>query len=302
MDIKKLRHLNARHLLKTESDGVNDFAYRIGRSQSLVSAYISERPSKNIGDKMARIIEEAFSKEPGWLDNKHEGVDPEQRRLRDIAAHAFGSNLPPDQQQAIMLLSKIGIEREKLVMEMNQIQIRLAEFSRQAEKQASTLIVSGLEGHGFMLEQTVAERSPDGFYNRRSDEYDLIFLDENNERLGIYIWLAYPRGNRAIMPTFTPPPERLDIEPRVAIFVMDGDEFCFFIVPLDQIADRGRVGLRILPSRASGSLYDAEYKIGRLDITYMMNKFDIEIIPLAPEERRERMRELYRVGLRYLDD
>lgn len=45
-----------------------------GMSQSLISQYCGDEPSKAIGDKVARRLEEKFKKETGWMDHIHKAI------------------------------------------------------------------------------------------------------------------------------------------------------------------------------------------------------------------------------------
>jgi len=68
MNISEIRLENARYLANSIG-GVVAMAERLGKSQPQVSHFIGGNPVKNIGNKIARQIEEAFDKENGWLDN-----------------------------------------------------------------------------------------------------------------------------------------------------------------------------------------------------------------------------------------
>ena len=70
MNISEIRLENARQLANSIG-GVVAMSERLGKSQPQVSHFIGGKPVKNIGNKIARQIEEAFNKENGWLDNLH---------------------------------------------------------------------------------------------------------------------------------------------------------------------------------------------------------------------------------------
>lgn len=70
MIISDIRRINARALAK-DVHGQAEFARRTGMPDSQVSQLIGENPTKNIGNKIARRIEEAFGKHEGWLDTPH---------------------------------------------------------------------------------------------------------------------------------------------------------------------------------------------------------------------------------------
>lgn len=71
MDSKSIRYKNTR-LLVDQVGGVSSFAEKIGKGQSQTSQFAGTNPIKGIGNKVAREIEEAFSKPHGWLDIPHE--------------------------------------------------------------------------------------------------------------------------------------------------------------------------------------------------------------------------------------
>ena len=70
MDSRKIRYLNARALV-AKAGGITAFADAIGKQQPQASSFAGENPIKGIGPKIARQIEVAFEKPPGWLDLPH---------------------------------------------------------------------------------------------------------------------------------------------------------------------------------------------------------------------------------------
>jgi len=72
MENPQIRLLNARLLIQQECGGeLIRFAERIDKSQPQTSAIVGEKPTKNIGLKIAREIVAAFGRRPGWLDQPH---------------------------------------------------------------------------------------------------------------------------------------------------------------------------------------------------------------------------------------
>ncbi len=71
MNIKEIRRHNLRELAKSIG-GVCRLADRMGRSQPQMSHLVSPKPRKNIGDKLAAVIEQMFDKPSGWLDKEHD--------------------------------------------------------------------------------------------------------------------------------------------------------------------------------------------------------------------------------------
>ena len=70
MTINEIRIDNARSLAKTLGSN-SAFGQRLGMDNSQVSQLIGKNPKKNIGDSIARRIEEAFGKARGWMDVGH---------------------------------------------------------------------------------------------------------------------------------------------------------------------------------------------------------------------------------------
>ncbi|HBP5544003.1 TPA: helix-turn-helix transcriptional regulator [Pseudomonas aeruginosa] len=70
IDISTIRRTNALSLAEQEG-GTGAFASRIDREPTQVSRLIGSNPTKNIGNKLARHIEECFDLPRGWLDVLH---------------------------------------------------------------------------------------------------------------------------------------------------------------------------------------------------------------------------------------
>ena len=70
IDISTIRRTNALSLAEKEG-GTGAFASRIDREPTQVSRLIGSNPTKNIGNKLARHIEECFDLPRGWLDLLH---------------------------------------------------------------------------------------------------------------------------------------------------------------------------------------------------------------------------------------
>lgn len=99
---REIRYMNVRALIE-RLGGVSAFAKKIDREQPQVSSFAGENPSKGIGGKMARHIEECLSLEKQWLDTPHfeewpaELMDAAMQQQID-AAHA--------ESEAIMKVSE----------------------------------------------------------------------------------------------------------------------------------------------------------------------------------------------------
>lgn len=69
MDVYEIRRANARRLMG--GDGISGMVRVTGKDQTLLSRMIGKNPTKNIGPKVARQIEESYKKPKGWLDREH---------------------------------------------------------------------------------------------------------------------------------------------------------------------------------------------------------------------------------------
>lgn len=66
--INEIRYENARSLA---IEGPARFASKLGIPPQQANAIIGPNPKRNIGDNQARLIEETFELEIGWLDHEH---------------------------------------------------------------------------------------------------------------------------------------------------------------------------------------------------------------------------------------
>ncbi|MBS9781785.1 MAG: LexA family transcriptional repressor [Gammaproteobacteria bacterium] len=93
--IAELRYENALRLISEDKsiDGITDFATKLGKAQSYVSNILGTNPGRNIGNKVARQIEDYFGVQEGWLD----------------ANHSFNNVSPaPNLSQQVPLLGKVS--------------------------------------------------------------------------------------------------------------------------------------------------------------------------------------------------
>ena len=70
MNVKDIRRENMRALAR-QAGGISEIAERLDKSQSQISHLIGSNPIKNIGDRIASEVEQAFNKPHGWLDREH---------------------------------------------------------------------------------------------------------------------------------------------------------------------------------------------------------------------------------------
>lgn len=114
--IHEIRRKNAR-LLAESVGGVVAFSDKINKLQSQVSSFIGVRPTKNIGEKVAKQIEQAFNKPNGWLDKDHDFLQVNEKLhfSPETIEHArIYQQLPLDKQKLLsdtakaFLVSKDG--------------------------------------------------------------------------------------------------------------------------------------------------------------------------------------------------
>lgn len=74
MNATQIRYRNARKLL-AEVGTLEEFAVKIDRKASQVGQFLGKSPSRGIGHNIARLIEEKFGKEDGWMDTYHSDSD-----------------------------------------------------------------------------------------------------------------------------------------------------------------------------------------------------------------------------------
>ncbi|WNZ54810.1 hypothetical protein QT397_18265 [Microbulbifer sp. MKSA007] len=79
MDIKTIRRENARRIAK-EVGGAAELARKLDMPNSGISQIIGKNPRRNIGDSIARRIEDAGGYRHGWLDSYHDDEQAEATR------------------------------------------------------------------------------------------------------------------------------------------------------------------------------------------------------------------------------
>lgn len=95
-EISQIRLENARTLAE-QAGGTGEFASRIDREPTQASRFMGKNPSKNIGDRMARHIEEKFGKPRGWLDTDHSGA--QRDKISEHPAFKESNVAPPPKME-----------------------------------------------------------------------------------------------------------------------------------------------------------------------------------------------------------
>ena len=103
--IHEIRRKNARTLADSVG-GVVAFSDKINKLQSQVSSFIGIRPTKNIGEKVAKQIEQAFNKPNGWLDKDHDIFQVNEKENLSFSPNTIEhariyQQLSPDKQKLL---------------------------------------------------------------------------------------------------------------------------------------------------------------------------------------------------------
>ena len=119
--VYKARQARVRELIETEHGGSQArFADAIGRPANYVSRMLSEKKGhKNIGEELARLIEQRHGKPTGWLDSRE--TSPHSEKLLtlhglQISAEAVRlgrkwARLTTDERRMVQSLIEAMLER-----------------------------------------------------------------------------------------------------------------------------------------------------------------------------------------------
>ena len=175
------RYRNARYVLFERCGGeIARFARTLQKSHSYVSAYVAEMPNKRMGEKVARMVEAAFSLGSGWLDvDRSASWD---RRLKEaiggaihpLDEHAHDEEMIQDHERWLAGLSilpesgadlvRVGRQSQHHLQSIQQ-QIRmlteqrrelLAKTSRMYEQRLETFLIE----KGYVVQAPSYEQGP----------------------------------------------------------------------------------------------------------------------------------------------
>lgn len=104
MDAKAIRRMNARQLAE-EVGGVTTLATMTGTSQSYLSQIIGPKPCRDVGDNLARKLEQATGRPYGWMDVSHV-TDARKENARKVYDALL--DLPEEKVGAILALLNLG--------------------------------------------------------------------------------------------------------------------------------------------------------------------------------------------------
>ena len=99
-----IRRENAK-LLAGAVGGSREFARLLGREETQVSQIIGKNPQRQIGPKLARLIEQKFGKPEGWLDVPHDEQEPLQEPA--VAFARWFQSLPEDARAKLVQVAPI---------------------------------------------------------------------------------------------------------------------------------------------------------------------------------------------------
>lgn len=316
MDIKQIRYKNARYLLKNEALGVNDFADKIGRSQSQTSAYISERPTKNIGDKIARLIEQAFSKPNGWLDTinrESDSTDGLEPIIPDMDTRQLTIPGLIDSNAADHINDRSSKIRELRRNIRNLEKEKTDEYNRM-NNFAISYCANEFENKGYKVRYVHEDHELNWLYpgaRFKENEFDLVVENKEGTQIGFYFWMVVLKQYRTPLPTFNIDVKNPEIEARVALFVHHGHGFNFFFLPISELIMSEAPILSVVYSQRSAVNDDGEietflslddYKINNKSILQYKDSFNIEVDDITSEHQMRQLKEYLEAKIKHLDE
>lgn len=114
MDAKETRRLNLIKLIEKDTDNKSRIAEKINTSSSYLSTIISENGDGNVGERLARSIENAYGLEHGWLDHPHDEGDEDIEAQRS-EFKTLESQLTEEERAHLNELMRLIIEKRKVL-------------------------------------------------------------------------------------------------------------------------------------------------------------------------------------------
>ncbi len=102
MNSKEIRRKNLRALVDKADSGAA-FAKQADIAPSLLSQILGQNPTRNIGDRLARKIEDRLTLPAGWLDSIHGAIVAEPADSPIRTGESDGNN----RYQALLTLGKL---------------------------------------------------------------------------------------------------------------------------------------------------------------------------------------------------
>ena len=75
MELAEVRRLNALAIMRENALDEMSFALCLGKDEDQIAALLAEGTNKKIGDALARLMEQSFSKPKLWLDQGQGSAD-----------------------------------------------------------------------------------------------------------------------------------------------------------------------------------------------------------------------------------
>jgi plasmid maintenance system antidote protein VapI len=114
MTREEIRRENARRLA-TDNGGLAEFGRILGMEPSQVSQLIGKNPHKNIGNSIAKRVEQAYGKPEGWLDIVHSQENGKNERQTPWLA--------VDNADANAILRKLHAARELGILNEREVEL-----------------------------------------------------------------------------------------------------------------------------------------------------------------------------------
>lgn len=318
MDIKQTRYHNARYLLKNEALGVNDFAEKIGRSQSQTSAYVGENPTKNIGDKIARVIEAAFNKPYGWLDSINDEADMSSRSFGvpdDLVARVKPEDPPllTAADGSVDNMLQITRDINKIRSEVRVLEKQKTEKTSELEESVISFCINQFQAQGCAIMHLTDAHPDHAFYHHTTysnSPYDLIIETPDKNLIGFYFWVITLKQFRTPLPVFNIDVDMPHIEAKLALFIFDLVDFHFFFVPLLDVLQTNNPILTVDYVNKEIDQDDGvimripevtDCKIGKKSIMHLIDKVDLSLSDIGSTEQILKLKEYLEAKIRQLE-
>lgn len=310
MDSKQIRYKNARYLLKNEALGITDFSEKIGRSQSQTSAYISENPTKNIGDKIARIIEDAFDMPYGWLDEKHRETEVSDN-IDKIANHN-SNNLSVVNNHEWAEVGDLVADATNIVKKINKLRSDITELSKKKSSYASRLERLAVRHTLRLMEKSgceilyLSEHLDDMNHYRDSEyarsSYDLIVKTQDSVKVGFCFWVIPLKQHRTPLPKIDIDINYPEIVFRLALYVVDNKDCLFFYLPTECLLNNASPHLDVNYTQEGGLSKMSHFTINNEDIAPLANSPNLQLSSSASTDNIRLIKEKLEKQLKLIDE
>ena len=94
--IADIRKNNLEKLIKESGLNKGKFAEKIDTSPAYISQILSIKTQRDMGNDLARKIEQLLGKDRGWMDTSHDDIEPPSQKKTDIDIKLGGFDLWDD--------------------------------------------------------------------------------------------------------------------------------------------------------------------------------------------------------------